>query len=99
MPPKLKPDRATPTMAICLGLKKGSRSFLIDAITYFSWYSPIKLKYKKWAIGSQAFDKRSPGSESKIRKTGFNVKSRNGHKYERRIQASNPGSDYPQKLA
>jgi hypothetical protein len=80
MPPNLDPDRATPTMAICLGLKKGSRSFFIDAITNFSWCSLIKLKYKKQAIESQAFDKSSLWGEFKIRKTGFNIKSRNGYK-------------------
>lgn len=34
MPPKLDSDRATPTMAMCLGLKKRPRSFLMDAIPY-----------------------------------------------------------------
>ncbi len=57
-------------MAICLGLKKGPKSFLINAITCLLWYSPTKPKYKKYAIGSQAFDKNSLGRELEIRKTG-----------------------------
>jgi hypothetical protein len=55
MPPKLNPDRATPTIAICLGLKKSSRSFFIDAVTCSSPCGPIKLEYRKRVFGSQAF--------------------------------------------
>jgi hypothetical protein len=60
-------------MAVCLGLKKGSRSFFIDAITYFSKYGAIKLKYKKVEIGSQAFDKNSLGG--RVRNKGNGAES------------------------
>jgi hypothetical protein len=74
MPPKLDSDRVTPTMAMCLGLKKVSRSFLVDVITYSFWFSPINREYKEYLLVSQAFNKNSLWGEFKIKKTELNVK-------------------------